>query len=85
MASEKNKFKEEDIIEPEEIIEIDAQPVGGNKKSSMKSNIAILLAILYIISPIDLLPEFLFGPIGLIDDAAVLTYLMKLLYDRFRG
>lgn len=82
--SEKKHIKDDDVIEPEEIIEIEAEPVDDKQKNSMKSTIAILLAILYIISPIDIIPEFLFGPVGLIDDAAVLAYLMKLLYDRFR-
>lgn len=39
------------------------------------------LAIIYVISPIDFLPEMLLGPIGLIDDAVVimgaLTVMMK--------
>ena len=82
--SEKKHIKDDDVIEPEEIIEIEAEPVDDKQKNSMKSTIAILLAILYIISPIDIIPEFLFGPVGLIDDAAALAYLMKLLYDRFR-
>jgi uncharacterized membrane protein YkvA (DUF1232 family) len=29
-------------------------------------------AIIYVISPIDLVPEMIFGPIGLIDDAMVI-------------
>jgi len=32
-----------------------------------------LLGLGYVLSPIDLLPEFLLGPIGLIDDALVVT------------
>lgn len=35
------------------------------------------LAIIYIISPFDLLKEFLFGPIGYIDDIVVTYYLLK--------
>ena len=34
--------------------------------------IIALLSILYIISPIDILPEAILGPIGLIDDLVVL-------------
>jgi hypothetical protein len=33
------------------------------------------LAAVYIISPIDFIPEILFGPIGLIDDAGVAVWL----------
>jgi len=31
----------------------------------------LVLALLYIISPVDLLPELLLGPVGLADDVAV--------------
>lgn len=44
----------------------------------------ILAAIVYLISPIDIIPEALLGPLGLADDAAVLAYLIKLLYDKLR-
>ena len=30
--------------------------------------------VVYLASPIDLLPEFIFGPIGLIDDLAIVGY-----------
>jgi uncharacterized membrane protein YkvA (DUF1232 family) len=32
-----------------------------------------LLGIGYVLSPVDLLPEFIFGPIGLLDDLLVVT------------
>lgn len=35
------------------------------------------LAIVYIISPLDLLKEFLFGPIGYVDDIVVTYYLLR--------
>lgn len=42
------------------------------------SNIALgLLAVIYIISPIDIIPEALFGPFGLIDDFGILMFGMK--------
>ena len=39
----------------------------------------ILLALVYIISPIDLIPEALLGTVGLIDDGAAAIYLVKTL------
>lgn len=39
----------------------------------------LLLSIMYIISPIDLVPEIAFGPIGLIDDIIALIYVIYLL------
>lgn len=35
------------------------------------------LAVLYIVSPIDIIPEALFGPFGLIDDFGILMFGMK--------
>jgi uncharacterized membrane protein YkvA (DUF1232 family) len=41
-----------------------------------------LLGIAYVLSPIDLLPEFLFGPIGLLDDAFMLALTVSRLVNR---
>ena len=41
------------------------------------NNGKIFLYSLYILSPIDILPEFLLGPVGLIDDLAVFGLLLK--------
>lgn len=45
----------------------------------MKS-IKIFLAILYIVSPIDLIPESILGFFGLLDDGAALLYLITTLF-----
>ncbi len=82
MNTENDKQKNEEIIEPEEVIEINPEEMDEPKSKNLTA--LIILGILYIISPIDLIPESIFGPIGLIDDAAVLAYLIKRLYDRFR-
>lgn len=39
--------------------------------------------IIYIISPIDLIPEALLGPFGLVDDAAVGYFSVMMLLDAF--
>lgn len=42
------------------------------------SNIAMtILPIIYIISPIDIIPELFFGPIGLLDDFGILMFGLK--------
>jgi uncharacterized membrane protein YkvA (DUF1232 family) len=41
-----------------------------------------LLGIGYVLSPVDLLPEFLLGPIGLVDDALVLAATVSRLVNR---
>lgn len=48
----------------------------------MKKLFALLgaiLSVVYLVSPVDLLPEAVMGPIGLIDDAAVLPILIACL------
>lgn len=36
-----------------------------------------ILSVIYIISPIDIIPEALFGPFGLLDDFGILMFGMK--------
>ena len=56
--------------------------------SLKKRNILLtLLGLLYILNPLDLLPAIALGPIGLIDDAAVLVFVYKRItseLERFR-
>lgn len=55
--------------------------LGDYKNGSYKPNNMNLffgfLATIYIISPIDIIPEVLFGPFGLIDDFGILLLGMK--------
>jgi uncharacterized membrane protein YkvA (DUF1232 family) len=41
----------------------------------------LIAAALYVLSPIDVVPEALFGPIGLVDDAAVASRLFDVLLN----
>ena len=41
--------------------------------------LGIVLCCLYIISPVDLMPELVVGPVGFIDDAAVLAFMISLI------
>jgi uncharacterized membrane protein YkvA (DUF1232 family) len=41
-----------------------------------------LLGVAYVLSPVDVLPEFLFGPIGLLDDALILALTVSRLVNR---
>jgi uncharacterized membrane protein YkvA (DUF1232 family) len=46
---------------------------------------AIVGALIYLISPVDLLPEAVLGPIGLVDDAGVLTITGMFVYRLIQG
>lgn len=43
------------------------------KKVPVKGAAALLGAALYLLSPVDAIPEVPFGPVGLLDDAGVLA------------
>jgi len=48
----------------------------------IKQNWILILSILYILSPIDFLPEFLIGPLGLVDDLGlVILLILKAIYN----
>jgi uncharacterized membrane protein YkvA (DUF1232 family) len=54
-----------------------------------KRNILIILGgLVYVLSPMDFLPEALLGPVGLADDAAILIFVYKRItgeLERFRN
>jgi len=47
-----------------------------NLKIFIKNNWLLILSLIYIISPIDFVPEFLLGPLGLIDDLGLVIVLL---------
>lgn len=42
----------------------------------------IILILIYLFSPIDILPEAILGPLGLVDDAAAVWLLIKILFSK---
>lgn len=48
-------------------------------KKFFQQNKAILLSILYILFPLDIIPEAILGPLGLVDDGIVLLFLGALI------
>lgn len=48
---------------------------GDYKEMSRNSIIMIIISLIYLVSPIDLIPDFLVG--GFIDDAAVIAYVLR--------
>ena len=40
----------------------------------------LVLGLLYILSPIDIMPELIFGPLGVVDDLGVFVLLLRMLY-----
>jgi uncharacterized membrane protein YkvA (DUF1232 family) len=60
-------------------IEMIKYTIDGKYNISLKLKVFGILGLIYLISPIDIIPEALLGPIGLADDAAVLALLWKLI------
>ena len=54
------------------------RPMTMNKTKLIK--IAIIL--IYLFSPIDILPEAVLGPLGLVDDAAAIALLIRILLKK---
>ncbi|QOR74764.1 DUF1232 domain-containing protein [Cruoricaptor ignavus] len=53
----------------------------GNYKTSQVSMWTVFLGLAYIISPIDILPEIAIPFVGIVDDLAVLAFLMPRLMN----
>lgn len=59
---------------------------GEYRKIPTKSIVTIIASIIYFVSPIDLIPDFLIG-LGIVDDAAVIAFVLKQIsadLERFR-
>lgn len=59
---------------------IKAWSKGQYRQISKKSIVLIVATILYFLSPIDIIPDFLVG-FGILDDAAVISFAIKQLAD----
>ena len=44
--------------------------------------IKIAISLIYLFSPIDILPEAVLGPLGLVDDAAAIALLIRILLKK---
>jgi uncharacterized membrane protein YkvA (DUF1232 family) len=55
---------------------VQAYAKGNYKQAPWKSLVMIVAAILYFVSPIDLIPDFILG-LGFADDIAVITFVYK--------
>ena len=44
--------------------------------------IKIAIILIYLFSPIDILPETVLGPLGLVDDAAAIALLIRILLKK---
>ncbi|WP_226692913.1 MULTISPECIES: DUF1232 domain-containing protein [Rodentibacter] len=44
--------------------------------------IKIAVILIYLFSPFDILPEAILGPLGLVDDAAAVWLLIKILFSK---
>ncbi len=50
---------------------------GSNERVPSKEKVKFIGVIAYFISPKDLLPEFILGPIGYLDDIALTAYVLN--------
>lgn len=64
----------------EEVFQSESQKTGLSGKKGLIG--LTVLTILYVLSPVDLLPEAILGPLGFVDDAALIAYLIKRIRSR---
>lgn len=57
---------------------------GEYRAISKKSLLAVVAGLLYFVSPFDAIPDWLLG-VGMLDDIAVLTWVMKIVADELEG
>ena len=57
----------------------------GDKRVPTSHKAALGVAIAYFVSPIDILPEFVLGPMGYIDDVALAAYVLHRLINAGHG
>lgn len=91
---EKKKFKYADIL----LLAPDffhlMVKLSLDKRVPQEKKVKLVAAILYFISPLDFLPEMIFGPIGYMDDLALAAYVLNdfinggdldILYEHWAG
>jgi len=71
----KNKFAEYILLAPDLFHLLCKLTVEKDVNVEDKAKLAI--AIAYFVSPVDLIPEFLTGPLGFIDDVAVAAFVLN--------
>ena len=47
--------------------------------------IKIAIILIYLFSPIDILPEAVLGPLGLVDDAAAIALLIRIFIEKIKN
>lgn len=57
---------------------------GSYSQVPQKSLVAIVAAILYLVNPLDVIPDFIPG-VGYLDDAAILTWVLEMIADDLEG
>ena len=55
--------------------------IMSDSRIPIKFRLALLSAIIYVLSPLDILPEAILGVAGLVDDAGILILLLDLLFN----
>lgn len=70
-----------------EDIPMSAAAAGATRKRrglSAKDWVILIVAAVYILSPVDIIPEVFLGPLGLTDDVVALAIIAKLGWSAFQ-
>ncbi|MDR7870514.1 MAG: DUF1232 domain-containing protein [Tissierellaceae bacterium] len=82
---EGNKAFSELIDDVKVSIDLIKQYMKGEYTSLSKGNLTlIIIGFLYLVNPIDIIPDFILGT-GFLDDAAVFAYLLKMIHHEIEA
>ncbi|MCB1015730.1 MAG: DUF1232 domain-containing protein [Acidimicrobiales bacterium] len=71
---------------PDEVAAMAAPAATRRKRRGLSAPewVAFILAAVYVVSPVDVIPEVLLGPLGLTDDVVAVALLAKLGWSALR-
>ncbi len=71
---------------PDDVRAASAPAAPRRKRRGLRAPewVALIIAAVYVLSPVDVIPEVLLGPLGLTDDVVALALITKLGWSAFR-
>ena len=71
---------------PDDVLAATESAAAPRKRRGLSAPewVLLVLSAVYILSPVDVIPEVLLGPLGLTDDAVALAIVAKLGWSAFR-
>ena len=71
---------------PDDVLAASEPAAAPRKRRGLSATewVALIVAVVYVLSPVDVIPEVLLGPLGLTDDAVAFAIIAKLGWSAIR-